>query len=163
MIVRWRDGSASVARIESDVPPHHRDSPHTRHDDTHYDDSGEPAEGGESRRLEHLARFVRVVVSRLPAEDDLVVLGPGTVREDLERGIRTDDRLHHRSRKVQMAPSERITERQMIARARSFAGDPPPRRRGKAAHCPPVSRVAGRRREDFADDAAGWDGSDDPV
>jgi hypothetical protein len=151
-IVRWRDAAASVARIESDVPPHHRDSIHPRHHESHPSDVREPLEGGESRRLEHLAAFIRVVVSRLPADDDLTILGPGTVREDLIHAIRDDDRLHHRSRQVLAAPADRMTDRQLIARARSIAGDPPPRQTPQRASCAPGSRATRRRRDDFADD-----------
>lgn len=161
-IVRWRDGSATIERIASDVPPHHRDTPHRRHDDTHYRAPGGPVEGGESRRLEHLSRFIAVVCGRLPAEDGLMILGPGTVRDDLERDIRADDRLHRRSREVHAASADRMTERQLIAKVRTFAGDPPRRQARQTAGHAPISRGAGRRRADIADEASGWDGSDDP-
>ena len=151
-LVRWRDAVASVARIESDVPPHHRDSQHPDHDDSPAADSGEPADGGGARRLEHLARFIRVVAARIPVDDDLMVLGPGTVREDLERVIRTDDRLHHRSRGVLAAAAERMTEPQLIARARGFAGDAAPRRPRQASSRTTKFRPSVRRRKDYADD-----------
>ena len=151
-IVRWREAAGLVARVESDVPPHHRDSIHPRHDDSHSSDAREPLEGGEGRRLEHLAAFIRLVASRLPTDDDLMILGPGTVREELAHEVRGDDRLHHRSRQVSAAAADRMTDRQLIARVRSIAGDPPPRQTPQRAPSAPGSRVAHRRRDDFDED-----------
>ena len=151
-IVRWRDAAGLIARVESDVPPHHRESIRPRHDDSHSNDAREPLEGSEARRLEHLAAFIRSVVSRIPPEDDLVVMGPGTVREELLHAIRNDDRLHHRSRQVSAAPADRMTDRQLIARVRAIAGDPPPRQTPLRAPSLPGQRAARRRRDDLDED-----------
>ncbi len=100
VIVHWQDAQARIVRIESDVPAHHRATGHVRHDASVRPGGGVPKAAGEPHRLEHLAQFIDEVAGRLPDGDDLVILGPGTVRERLERDVTDGDRRHGRERLV---------------------------------------------------------------
>ncbi len=129
VVVRW-DGGATVRRVVSDVPAHHRSTGHVRHDPTvRQGGGGVPDDRFERDRLGHLRAHLSAVAAVVPADDDLEVLGPGTVHEQLARLIAADDRHHGRTRRVRATASGPLTERQLIARVRDLAGDPA-RRRG---------------------------------
>lgn len=129
IIVERHDGEVSIERIESEVPAHRRSTGHVRHDPGfRHGGGGTPNKAGEPHRLEHLTRFVRTVADRLPAADDLTILGPGTVREHLGQEVREADLHHHRSRSVDVEPSKRLTDRQLVARLSREAGVEPRRR-----------------------------------
>ena len=151
IVAHMADDGPVVERVKSDVPAHHRSTGHVRHDTNVRHGGGGPAQTAEEpRRLEHLDRFFELVSLRLSADDDLVVIGPGTVREHLEQRIRDDDVHHRRARTITCEPSERLTDRQLVARLRSLAGtelrrttvgayrwtEPPDRRRRRAGSLP---------------------------
>jgi hypothetical protein len=127
VIVRWEHDHARIERLGSDVPAHRRSSGGVRHDPARHG-GGVPSTAGEPHRLEHLARFIERVADRLPAEDDLLILGPGTVREHLERHVREADDRHGRTRAITSAASGRRTEPQLVARLRAAEGTAAPRR-----------------------------------
>jgi len=122
VIVRWQDDRARLERVESEVPARHRATGHVRHDPAIRHGGGRAQTAGEPHRLEHLERFLEQIATRLPADDELFILGPGIVREGLERHVREMDQHHRRSRRVSCAASSRLTDRQLIARLRRFAG-----------------------------------------
>jgi hypothetical protein len=129
VIVGWHGDSAQIERVGSDVPAHRRSTGHVRHDPaTRHGGGGSPQSAGEPHRLEHLERFVDLVAARLPPDDDLIVLGPGTVREHLERHVREIDDRQGRVRDISAEPSPRRTERQLVARLRHVLDADPPRR-----------------------------------
>jgi hypothetical protein len=129
-IVRWRDGEVDLEQLESGVPAHHRSTGHVRHDPSFRHGGGGPAQtADEPRRLEHLARFIDRVSARLPADDAILILGPGTVRERLEHHLREADEQHGRTRPISGASSGQLTLAQLVARLRHAIGDDPPRRR----------------------------------
>lgn len=68
--------------------------------------------------------FLDQVVDALPVDDDLLLVGDGEVVEHLADHIRTDDANHGRERRIQVEKSGPITERQLLARIRTFAGSP---------------------------------------
>jgi hypothetical protein len=127
VIVRWQAGSATVERHHSDVPPHHRSTGHVRYDPAVQHGGGAPHDTGEQRRLEHLARFVESIAGLLPATDELLIMGPGTVRDRLEQRVRELDRHGSRSRSVTCRATGRLTDRQLLARVRHLAGSDPSR------------------------------------
>jgi hypothetical protein len=92
----------------------------------------------ETQRLDHLARFVTQVAQRLPADDDVLLLGPGTVRGHLEKQLRAVDHGRDRPRTIVNEAAPPMTERQLIARLREEIGVPPRRHR---ALRPPHTRV----------------------
>lgn len=119
------DGKPVIERVKSDVPAHHRSTGHVRHEPgIRHGGGGPPQTAGEPRRLEHLDRFVEQVSSRLPADHDLALIGPGTVREHLERWMRADDVHHRRLRRITCEPADQLTDRQLVARLRQLMGAP---------------------------------------
>jgi hypothetical protein len=131
IVARWVDGDVLLERHDSDVPGHRASIGHVRHDPGVRHGGGYPQAAPDRRRLEHLARFLGRVAAALPRDDDLLLIGPGTVREDLMRRLVTDDegRAPHegRLRTVTTEPSERLTDPQLIARTRTLAGAQPRR------------------------------------
>ncbi len=129
IIVRWAD-RATVERIRSDVPGRHRSTPHVRIDPTtRHGGGGASADVAERARRDHLRTFLDDVTGHVPDGDDVTVVGPGIVRERLERNLRAEDRRHGRRRHVHSAAAERLTEQELVAHVRALAGDAP-RRRG---------------------------------
>lgn len=142
VILRWQHDSADIEHLESDVPPHRRTTGHIRHEPGIRHGGGGPAQtAGEPRRLEHLERFVGQVGERVSPDDDVLILGAGTVRERLERHLREDDERHGRSRAVTTEPSPPLTDRQLVARLRHLAGADPRRRTVGAYRWSAATRV----------------------
>lgn len=128
-VVRWLDGEAKVEHMESDVPTHHRATGHVRHDGSRgTGGGGVPQTPVEPHRLEHLAHFVAQVTARLPADDDLLLVGPGTVRDHLANEVADEDARHHRTRRVACRPAKPLTVPQLVALLRHEIGDEPPRK-----------------------------------
>ena len=128
VLARW-NGSLTLDRLRSDVPPHHKSTGNVRIDPQTRHGGGGPVEDRLERwRQEHLREFLVLVARRIPATDEVTILGPGVVREHLERLLLADDRRHHRTRTVDTRPSGRLSERQLVARLREMAGTPPKRR-----------------------------------
>lgn len=142
-IVRWVDDRAVIERLVSDVPVHHRGGEHVRHDPTIRPGGGggSAATSDEPRRLEHLARFFRDVTDRLP-DGDLELIGPGTVHEQLATAVRAADRAG--ARRISVAPSAPLTDRQLVARLRRLSGQEPRRRRDRRGHPPTSQRALAR-------------------
>jgi hypothetical protein len=129
VIARWHDDEARVAHVQSEVPPHHRATGHVRHDPAiRPGGGGNPQSAVEARRLEHLERFVAGIADRLVPDDDLLIIGPGTVHERLDRHVREHDGRHGRHRRITCEVSPPLTDRQLIARLRRFVGAEPRRR-----------------------------------
>jgi hypothetical protein len=129
IVARPDDGSPRLERIESEIPAHHRATGHVRHDPRlRHGGGGVSQTAGEPHRLEHRERFLDRVALRLPVEDDLVLIGPGTMREHLERRIRETDEHQRRTRRVATEASTRLTDRQLIARLNRLGGAEPRRR-----------------------------------
>lgn len=129
-IARWSGGRASLERLVSDVPAHHRSTGHLRRDPGVRHGGGRtPRAAAERHRHEHLARFIDRVVARLPAGEDLVIMGPGLVRERLERELRAIDERQLRRRDIECRAASRMTGPQLVARLRHLAGADPRRQR----------------------------------
>ena len=127
-IGRWIDGRGRVQRLVSDVPAHHRATGHVRHDTTmRHGGGGASQTAGEPRRLEHLTRFLDEVTGHLPDDDNLAILGPGTVRDRLAHVVRTADARHRRDRAITCEACGPITDRQLVARLRRLVGETPTR------------------------------------
>jgi len=126
-IVRW-PGGKDVERIDSEVPAHRRSTGHVRHEPSVGHGGVAPQDAGERHRNEHLRRFIATVADAVEADDEVAVLGQGTVFEGLARLLADRDRAHARARVVHVETSKRLTDRQLVARARVLAGAPPNRR-----------------------------------
>jgi hypothetical protein len=149
-IVHWDGSTAEIERIESEVPEHRKATGLVRRE-PRYDAGlmsggyGHPRTSDDDHRLEHMARFLDQVASRIPSDKPLDILGPGLVREHFARLIREDDARHRREREPTCAASPRLTDRQLVARIRMLAGLPgwAAARPGRASGLPAGQR--GRR------------------
>ena len=114
-VLRWSPELTVRHRIGSTVPGRHRSTgrPPT-----------EEHPGGEGHRDEHMRTFLDQVAQAVPVDDDLLLIGDGEVVEHFADHIRTDDVNHGRERRIQVEKSGPITERQLLARIRTFAGSP---------------------------------------
>jgi hypothetical protein len=125
IIVRWAD-RATVERVRSEVGAHGRREGHGPVSAAgHHGDGG--ADAAERARRDDLRLFVEDIAGRLPVGDDVMVVGPGILRGQLERLIRAEDRHHGRRRLVHSAAADRLTEQELVARVRALAGDAAPR------------------------------------
>jgi len=128
LIVRMQGDRGRIERVESEVPAHHGATGHVRHVPiVRHGGGGSPQSAGEPHRLEHLNQFVGDIANRLAADDNLLVLGPGTVHERLARQLSEGDGCHGRHRDIACEASPPLTDRQLIARLRRFAGVEPRR------------------------------------
>ena len=129
IVVRWTGEEAAIERVRSDVPAHARATRHVRYDPATRHGGPDRQAAGERRRIEHLDRFVDAVASRLAGDDDLVIVGHGTVHERLEARLRELDAQGHRSRTINVRRADRPTERQLVAELREHIGAGPRRQR----------------------------------
>jgi len=145
-LVRWPGGADSVEHLLSDVPPHHRATGTGQHDPGRSPyGGGVPQPEVEGRRLEHLSHFISQAAARVPTDDSVLILGPGTVREQLYRDLAEADERAHRPRTLATRPSGPLTVRQMVATLRTEAGDAPKRKPIKRRA--PASRRPSRQAE----------------
>jgi hypothetical protein len=115
-------------RIESTVPARHRSTGQvTELGGERHGGSG-PRSARDGHRLDHLRAFLDEVEAALPA-DDLLLLGDGVVVERLARSVRDHDLAHGIHRRVEARRHAPLTEPQLLALLREFAGSPPRRYR----------------------------------
>jgi hypothetical protein len=114
-VLRWSPELTVRHRIDSTVPGRHRATgrpPTEKH----------PA--GEGNRDEHMRTFFVEVSQALSVDDDLLLVGDGEVVEHFAEQVRTDDASHGRKRRIEVEKSGPLTERQLLAQIRTFAGSP---------------------------------------
>jgi len=115
-ILRWGpDGVTVRQHIDSLVPGRHRSTGRPPTED-------HPA--GEGHRDEHMRAFFAQIMATVPTGDDLLLVGDGEVVEHFAHQIEAQDRGHAAARRVEMDKSGPITEPQLLARIRAFAGSP---------------------------------------
>ena len=117
-----------MEHLASDVPPRHRAMGHTRRDPAIRHGGGAAQDAAEANRLEHLARFIDVVATHVPPDGDVLILGPATVRDRLGHRLRETERHGGEGREIEVETAGRLTEPQLVARLRHFAGADPRRR-----------------------------------
>ncbi len=121
-VLQWSPQGSLLHRIVSSVPGRHRSTgrPPTE---------AHPA--GEGRWDEHMRTFFDEVLRVLPGEDDLLLVGDGEVVDHLADSVRALDARHGQPRRIVVEKSGPLTDRQLLARLRTFAGSParrtPPR------------------------------------
>ena len=117
--LRWSPELTVRRRINSTVPSRHRSTgrPPT-----------EGRQGGEGHRDEHMRTFFDHVARALSVDDDLLLVGDGEVVAHFADHVRTDDESHGRKRRMEIEKSDSVTERQLLALIRTFAGSPAKRR-----------------------------------
>ena len=114
-MLRWSPELTVRHRIDSTVPGRHRSTGRPPTED-------HPS--GQGHRDEHMRTFFDQVTHTVPVEDDLLLVGDGEVVEHFADHIRSDDANHGRQRRIQVEKSGPITDRQLLARIRTFAGSP---------------------------------------
>ncbi len=143
ILVRWSplDGAVQQppTRLVSDVPSRHRATGGARHDPQVRAGGGSVADDRIDRRREQrIERYLRTVADQIPADDRVILLGPGAVHERLAVELRQADGRHGHSRPVETAPAQSMTERQLFALLREYAGVPAERRLPTSAPAGPA-------------------------
>jgi hypothetical protein len=115
-VLRWSsDGVLSRETFDSQVPGRHRSTGRPPTED-------HPA--GEGHRDEHMRVFFAQISAAVPDADDLLLVGDGEVVEHFARQIATQDHGRNSVRRVVVEKSGPMTEPQLLARIRTFAGSP---------------------------------------
>ena len=113
-VLRWGPEGVTVReRFDSMVPGRHRSTGRPPTED-------HPA--GEGHRDEHMRAFFARVSGTVPFDDDLLLLGDGEVVEHFARQIRVRDQSRDVDRRLEVDKSGPMTEPQLLARIRAFAG-----------------------------------------
>ena len=125
-ILTWGPRSTAPLHLDSEVPAHSRSTGQvsTRGGERHGGTG--PRSAGEGHRLDHLRAFLAEVRHLLP-DDDLLLIGDGVVVERLAAVLRGDDAEHGRRRRIEVRRHAPLTEAQLLAELRDFAGSPPRR------------------------------------
>ncbi len=127
-ILRVGPDATERRRIESTVPARHRSTGQvTERGGERHGGSG-PRSARDGHRLDHLRAFLEEVHAALP-DEDLLLLGDGVVVERLARSLRADDLAHGIHRRIEARRHAPLTEPQLLALLRIFAGSPPRRYR----------------------------------
>jgi hypothetical protein len=115
-VLRWApEGIVSREVIESLVPGRHRSTGRPPTED-------HPA--GEGHRDERMRVFFNQISAAVAVEDDLLLIGDGEVVDHFAEQVRSHDRGHNAKRRVELVKSGPMSEPQLVARIREFAGSP---------------------------------------
>ena len=114
-VLKWSAQGSTLHRIVSTVPGRHRSTgrPPTE---------AHPA--GEGHRDEHMRTFFDEVARALTSEDDLLLVGDGEVVEHFAEYMRALDAHLGQPRRIVVEKSGPLTDRQLLARLRTFTGAP---------------------------------------
>jgi hypothetical protein len=129
IVLRWQDGP-QVTKLDLNTPPHEKSVGHVRQDPGIRHGGGRAQARVETHRLEHLRKGLEQVVAAIPHDEDILVIGPGTVRDRLaaeltaEEGKRSPRTL---AREIRTEAAPRLTEPQLVERLRELVGEPPRR------------------------------------
>lgn len=115
IVLRWSPEGVHREAIASLVEGRHRSTgrPPT---------ADHPA--GEGHRDERMRVFFAQVAAAIPVQDDVLLVGDGEVVEHFAHELRAHPAMAATSRKIEVARSGPLTERQLLARIRAFAGSP---------------------------------------
>lgn len=115
-ILRWGPEGVTIREhIDSTVRGRHRSTGRPPTED-------HPA--GEGHRDEHMRAFFARISVLVPIDDDLLLVGDGEVVDHLAREVLAHDHSRGASRRVTVEKSGAMTEPQLLARIRAFAGSP---------------------------------------
>jgi hypothetical protein len=115
-IIRWGPEGVTIReRIDSLVPGRHRSTGRPPTED-------HPA--GEGHRDEHMRAFFAQISAVVPVDDDLLLVGDGEVVEHFAQQVHAGHENRNASRRVEVEKSGPLTEPQLLARIRAFAGSP---------------------------------------
>ena len=115
-ILQWGPEGVTIReRIDSLVPGRHRSTGRPPTED-------HPA--GEGHRDEHMRTFFAQISAAVPIDDDLLLVGDGEVVEHFAHQIQAHDHGRGAARRIEVEKSGQMTEPQLLARIRAFAGSP---------------------------------------
>jgi hypothetical protein len=115
-VLEWGpDGVVHRELIDSLVPGRHRATGRPPTQDR---------PSSEGHRDERMRVFFAQVSAAVPIEEDLLLVGDGEVVEHLADQIRSLDHDRGITRRIGLEKSGPMTDRQLIARIRDFAGSP---------------------------------------
>jgi hypothetical protein len=115
-ILGWGPEGVTIREhIDSTVPGRHRSTGRPPTED-------HPA--GEGHRDEHMRAFFARIGAVVPIGDDLLLVGDGEVVDHLAHELMAQDHTRGASRRVVVEKSDTLTEAQLLARVRTFAGSP---------------------------------------
>jgi hypothetical protein len=114
-MLRWSPELTMRHRIDSQVPARRRSTGRAPTEDH---------AGSEGHRDEAMRSFFDQIARTIHPDDDLLLVGDGGVVEHFADHIRADDVKHGHERRMEVETSGPVTERQLIARIRTFAGVP---------------------------------------
>jgi hypothetical protein len=117
LILRWGSETGVTFRqeIKSEVEPHRRATgrpPYTE----------KPS--NDHKHDEQMRAFFAQIIAVLPAGDDLLLVGDGEVVGHLGQAITTHEHGRPDPRRLEVVKSKPLTEPQLLARIREFAGEP---------------------------------------
>ena len=139
VLARW-DGDVSVRRIVAGIPPRHRSMGHVHHDPGVRHGGGGPVEDQLERvRAEREKAFLTKVEAAIPPVDEVVIIGPGVIREHLARRMAAADKHHNLRRQIACEPADNLTEHQIVARLREIVGETLPRRESRPGEAGPIA------------------------
>lgn len=127
-IVRGGTTGPILEHVESEVPAHRRSTGNVRIDPAiRHGGGGDVTNQVERHRLEHRRAFLVDLAARVAPDDDVVVLGPGPVRQHLATLLAEQPRRVASGAAIVDAAAGRRSARQLVARYLELAGNPPAR------------------------------------
>jgi hypothetical protein len=109
----------SITRIVSDVERHVRLSGGSRTRKTPWGPQEVAVDGKmEDRRKQQLKKYYREVIKTIQQAERILIMGPGEAKKELKKEIEKSKEFAQKIVKVET--QDKMTERQIIARVRSF-------------------------------------------
>jgi hypothetical protein len=109
----------SITRIASDVERHVRLSGGSRTRKTPWGPQEAAVDGKmEDRRKQQLKKYYHELIKTIQQAERILIMGPGEAKKELKKEIEKSKELAQKIVKVET--QDKMTERQMIARVRSF-------------------------------------------
>jgi len=154
-LVALRNGSPpQIVTIASEIEHKHKAMPRAgRVAPGHL--SGSPTKRYEKRREEEKRRFYNQIVKALTGAEEIVVMGPGVAKGELQKEINRDVRLRKLVSSVEPA-DKKMTTAQLVARVKQSFDESPLRgfpKRGSTSHTPQeLNRISARDNLDYRSD-----------
>lgn len=122
-LCRWA-GAPRIVRMASDIPSRHDSTGNVRHDPRVRSGGGGAAQDRITRHRDgHVRDFVAAVAGAIAPDEEVEVVGPAGLRDELARLLRSEDVRRGNRRVVVTSPGFRLTEPQLIARVRERLGE----------------------------------------
>ncbi|MBN1424664.1 hypothetical protein JXA88_08910 [Candidatus Fermentibacteria bacterium] len=117
------EGDAQVEKLESGITALRKATGGTR-SATPYVHGYAARNTDDEKRLHQLSRFYEAIVARVRDFSRVLVMGPGQARQELGKAL--DDLPGQARPRITVHPAEKMTQRQLVARARKELDMPTP-------------------------------------